>query len=237
MGATAIKELRSIDRKVRAERTGKKPLKTKDEVKSKTAWSGQRLPIEPYRAWVRDLLFHEGAQVGDASQKLVQTRVAETLGYPQRRLYAWLKEVKDVDYLTVDRAASAHGGTTPEQIYWNYGPKMTIYGGFVTYWWEPEEREEQEERERREAPPVPTCHRQRCEEPVDAGGRFCVDCTIDYARIRAELEGKADSFRRTIKRKGATPTCCNPACRMPRIKAERYCDDCQREGWSEDNLE
>lgn len=239
MGRAAVRELHRIDRVAREERAGTRKLPTLEEVICKQTYSGERLPIEPFRAWLRSLIHLSGIEEGPGASgnlKRSHGRVADMLGVPNRRIYAWLNETEWMNYVTVDRAASRHGGTTPDQIYWDYGPKMRLYGHFVTYWWEPETAAAAaaaRERKRR----VATCHRQRCAEPVDAGGRFCTSCTADYARIRGELEGRTDAFRKTIGRKNARPTCCNPACRAPRSRGDRYCDDCQSEGWSEDDLE
>lgn len=237
-----------IDDALRRERAGE-PLPTLAVVKDKTRTHGESLPIEPFRAWLREVEARVAAteklEAGLRTRRMrantgqrIAGRVAASMGVTPRRLYGWLHEKKTIDFCTVDRAASRHGGITVEEIYRTYGNGTTIkflsdgsFGG-VDYKLEPEIKEVTTLKTKTKT----TCRSPGCREQTIKRGRFCKSHAASLARVKKSLEDETNVFRSTIGRKGTRSTCCNPACRAPRLQGERYCDRCQEEGWNEEDL-
>ncbi len=251
LGKDAVRELRRISDKERRERKEGKRLKTKQEVYKRPSRSGERLPIGPWRAWVKEVERQQELRevvLGDSNAPTVGQVVADILGVNSRRVYEWLYVSKEIDYVTVDQATTRYGDITPEQVYWEYG-RIKLYGRIVVhciepatspitqYYVGPPVQHEEVKQVQTEEPVTKPCKTPKCSESISNGGRFCPSCAERLARIKAELDGTTAKFQATIKRKNARPTCCNPGCRQERLRGDRYCDDCQADGWTEDEIE
>lgn len=242
LGPKGVREIRRIDRVVRRERNQGKALPPLKEIISTTASSHEKLPIGPFRAWLRYLMEKAPDQEKPNGNTKPYGFVATQLGTSSRRFYSWMNEYKVVDYCTVDRAASREGATTVEEIYRVFG-NITLKEmsdsrngdslAFIIYHWSPTEKEREMQAV---AVKVGSCRSPGCDTTVKEGSRFCVEHNEAFERVRMLMQSETEAFRGTIKRKGMRSTCCNPACRAPRLASERYCDACVEEGWREEDL-
>jgi hypothetical protein len=125
-------------------------------------------------------------------------------------------------------------GRTVEEIYASY-----LNAGIkndTCHWVPPATTTVEAEEEVKTARVVRCCRSKGCEDNAKEGSRFCGFHEDLLARVRAEMNGESEAFRKTIKKKGSRSTCCRPGCFEPRLRVERYCPTCQADGWDEDDL-
>jgi hypothetical protein len=98
-----------------AERRGRR-LKSLDEVERTQNRTGRKLPIEPFRGWVEELLEREARKLRfdghspSEAETAAKQHVAALLGVSIRTVYRYRYELATVWEGIVDHAVSRHGG-------------------------------------------------------------------------------------------------------------------------------